>query len=343
MRREGLRWYTTVLLAAVCLAWSAPRASAEVGPAAWLDQGPLELELAGDTRTVHDPVIIESGGRFYLFSTGIGVPIRVSDDLVSWQTAGIAILGRPAWIREHLLGVRDMWAPDISYYNGLYHLYYSVSRFGRNVSAIGLATNAVLDPTNPDYEWIDHGMVVATHGVEDYNAIDPNVIVTPQGEVWLAYGSFWGGIKMRRIEPTTGMLHEGDQTLYSLATRPEPPHAVEAPFVIWRDGFYYLFVSFDSCCRGVDSTYNIRVGRSEVVTGPYVDRDGVALLDGGGSLLVAPSERWPGSGHNAVIEVGGRHLLVYHGYDAEYEGAATLRIEVLGWDEEGWPFSVNGP
>jgi len=304
---------------------------------------PHELELTGAFRTVHDPVIMEADGRFYLFSTGIGVPVRRSDDLLHWETAGIAILGRPSWMRQHLLGVHDMWAPDISHFNGRYHLYYSASRFGRNVSAIGLATNSVLDPDDPHYQWVDHGIVIATHGVEDFNAIDPNIVVTPEGEVWMSFGSFWSGIMMRRIDPATGMLSDVDATLYHLATRPSPPHAVEAPFILHRDGFYYLFVSFDSCCRGTDSTYNIRVGRAEAVTGPYLDRDGIPMLDGGGTLLVGPSERWPGSGHNAIIEHGGQHLLVYHGYDASYGGAATLRIEVLGWDERGWPVSVNGP
>jgi arabinan endo-1,5-alpha-L-arabinosidase len=305
--------------------------------------GPVELELGGSIRQARDPVVAEHDGRYYLFTTGNGIPIRVSDDLLEWKPSGLVFFGLPAWAREHVPGATAIWAPDISHFGGRYHLYFSVSTFGSNVSAIGLATNPTLDPDDPAYAWTDHGIVVASRASGDWNAIDPNIVVTPEGEVWMAFGSFWSGIKMVRIDPETGMRSAEDPTLHAIASRPAHPRAVEAPFVIHRDGRYYLFVSFDHCCRGVESDYNIRVGRADAVTGPYVDRDGTPMLAGGGTLVVAPSERWPGSGHNAILRTGDRDLLVYHGYDASFGGSATLRIEVLGWDDEGWPVSVNGP
>jgi arabinan endo-1,5-alpha-L-arabinosidase len=306
---------------------------------------PVELELSGSLRQARDPVVAEHDGRYYLFTTGNGIPIRTSDDLQHWQPSGLVFFGLPAWAREHVPGAQAIWAPDISFFGGRYHLYFSVSTFGSNTSAIGLATNPTLDPDDPDYAWTDHGIVIASEASDDWNAIDPNIVVTPEGEVWMAFGSFWSGIKMLRIDPATGMPSAADpkRDLLAIASRPLRPHAIEAPFIVHRHGAYYLFVSFDQCCRGVESDYNIRVGRADAVTGPYVDRDGTPMLEGGGTLVVAPSERWPGAGHNAVLHTGGRDLLVYHGYDASFGGSATLRIEVIDWDDEGWPVSVNGP
>lgn len=303
--------------------------------------GPQVLELSGSIRQVHDPVIAEENGQYYLYATGTGIPIRCSDDLRNWKLCGLVFLRLPAWAREYVPGATSIWAPDISFFNGKYHLYYSVSTFGSNVSAIGLATNTTLDMDSPDYEWVDEGVVIASQAEDDWNAIDPNIVIDADNNVWLAFGSFWSGIKMRRIDPSTGKLSAEDETLYALARRPEHPHAVEAPFIIHKDGYYYLFVSFDQCCRGAESTYNIRVGRSPDVTGPYVDRDGTPMLEGGGTLVVPRTERWPGSGHNAIFSGDEGHMLVYHAYDAEFGGTPTLRIEQLDWDEEGWPVAPS--
>lgn len=297
-----------------------------------------QLPLSGAIHDVHDPVIAKEGGTFYLFSTGRGGPIRCSDDLIHWRHCGQVFFGLPRWARQQVPGVTNVWAPDISYFNGRWHLYYSLSTFGSNVSAIGLATNSTLDPQSPDYAWIDEGLVIASQATDSWNAIDPNIIIDTRGRVWLAFGSHWDGIKLRRIDAGTGKLDADDLTLYALASRPEHPRAVEAPFIVHRAGYYYLFVSFDACCQGVNSTYNIRVGRALEVTGPYIDRDGVALLEGGGTLILESSERWRGPGHNAVLQIGGDWLLVYHAYDAELRGVPTLRIEELFWDEEGWPY-----
>jgi arabinan endo-1,5-alpha-L-arabinosidase len=293
------------------------------------------LPLTGSTGA-HDPVIAVEDGHYYLFTTGPGINVSCSDDLLDWSLCSAIFFSKPAWFRELVPGSGPLWAPDISYFNGRYHLYYSVSTFGSNRSAIGLATASTLDPNDPEQLWEDRGPVVASVPDDDWNAIDPNLVIDEHGQTWLAFGSFWSGIKMRRIDPDTGLLDLDDRTLYALAERPRPG-AVEAPFIIRHSDHYILFVSFDQCCQGADSSYNIRVGRSEEVTGPYVDRDGVPMLEGGGTLILAGESRWRGPGHNAVIDTEEGTMLVYHSYDAEFGGYATLRIEPIRWDDEGWP------
>jgi arabinan endo-1,5-alpha-L-arabinosidase len=300
---------------------------------------PMPLELTGAIRRVHDPVIMKDEDTYYVFCTGSGIPVRKSTDLIDWKIAfpAIVLSATPAWAREMIPGQNDIWAPDISYYNGKYHLYYAVSTFGKNRSVIGLATNTTLNSKTDGYKWVDEGLILESVEADNYNCIDPNLIVDVDGIPWLAFGSFWSGIKMRRLDYETGKLSDEDQTLYSLARRTVNYGAVEAPFIIRKGDFYYLFVSFDFCCRGADSTYYVAVGRSENITGPYVDRDGVEMLDGGGTQVTFPTERWRGPGHNAVLQENGVEYIVYHAYDAENQGVPTLRIDLLVWDADGWP------
>lgn len=300
-------------------------------------------EPAGDVRNVHDPAIIEEAGHFYLFSTRAGISIRCSEDLVRWRLCGDVFGHLPQWAVEDVPGLRGLWAPDISYFNGRYHLYYSASTFGSNRSAIGLVTNLTLDPSSENYAWKDQGKVIGSTRSDDWNAIDPNLVMDEAGQPWLSFGSFWGGIKLRRIDLATGKLSTQDETLYALASRPrskEEPGAVEAPFIVRRGGFYYLFISFDFCCRGAKSTYHVRVGRSRRVTGPYVDRSGQSLTEGGGTLVLKGEGRWAGPGHCAVLRTKGGDKLVYHAYDTEWRGTPTLRISDIVWDQEGWPAVV---
>ncbi len=301
------------------------------------------LELTGTLKQVHDPVIAKDGDRYYLFSTGNGIAARRSDDMQHWQnTFPTNVFQRvPDWALEMVPGATNMWAPDISYYNDRFHLYYSVSTFGSNRSVIGLVTNATLDRENDAFEWVDHGLVVESQRGGDYNAIDANLVLDEDGVPWLSFGSFWSGIKMRRLDYATGKPSSEDETLYSLATREVNSRSVEAPFIIRRGDYYYLFVSFDFCCRGIDSTYRVMVGRSEAVTGPYVDRDDVPMMDGGGTQVTFPTERWRGPGHNAIYSEDGVDYIVYHAYDAESQGAPTLRIDILEWDADGWPSIMN--
>jgi arabinan endo-1,5-alpha-L-arabinosidase len=297
-------------------------------------------EPTGDIRNVHDPTVIEEAGRFYLFSTRAGLSVRCSDDLVRWRLCGDVFGHLPKWAVDEVPGLRGLWAPDISYFNGRYHLYYSVSTFGSNHSVIGLATNRTLDPSSENYAWKDEGKVISSTRSDDWNAIDPNLALDEAGQPWLSFGSFWGGIKLRKIDPATGKPSPQDETLYALASRPrskELPGAIEAPAIVRRNNYYYLFVSFDFCCRGIKSTYNIRVGRSRRITGPYADRSGRLLMEGGGTLLLEGVGRWAGPGHCAVLQTKGGDKLVYHAYDAEWRGTPTLRISNLFWDAEGWP------
>jgi arabinan endo-1,5-alpha-L-arabinosidase len=302
------------------------------------------LELTGNITPVHDPVIIKAEDTYYVFCTGSTIPIRRSTDLLRWNLSfpPVALIEIPEWARKLIPGQSDIWAPDISYYNNKFHLYYAVSTFGSNTSVIGLATNTTLDREDEDYEWVDEGIVISSTAGSNYNCIDPNLIMDADGVPWLAFGSFWTGIKMRRLDFATGKLSDEDDTLYSLAQRPDPPDAIEAPFIIRKDDFYYLFVSFDFCCQGAASTYHVMVGRSEAVTGPYVDRDGVEMLKGGGTQVTFPTDRWKGPGHNAILQDNGVDYIVYHAYDAEHSGAPTLRINPLTWDADGWP-SINAP
>jgi len=285
---------------------------------------------------VHDPSMIKEGGTYYVFSTGGGLAITSSTNLRTWSYVGTVFDTIPTWVSDAVGPLTDLWAPDISYWHGLYHLYYAGSQFGTNTSVIGLATNVTLDPSSPRYHWIDRGLVLESTPADDWNAIDPNLTIDAHGTPWLDFGSFWTGIKLRRLDPATGKLDTHAGTLYSLAYRPGS-NAIEAPFIIYRKPYYYLFTSFDFCCRGAASTYNIRVGRSRAVTGPYSDRAGQPMSAGGGTLLLAGKGRYRGPGGESIALDGGRFLLVHHYYDAKDNGTSKLQINPLRWSKDGWP------
>ena len=187
---------------------------------------PELLTCEGDIERVHDPAIIKEKDTYYVFCTGRrpgggNIPIRTSKDLHKWTLSGAVFDKLPEWCRKEVPAAGAAWAPDISFYNGKFHLYYAVSTFGRNASAIGLATNVTLDPASPHYKWEDEGMVVrSTPGVDDFNTIDANLVVEDSHNVWLNWGSFWGGIKMRKLDPATGKFSGTGGPLYSLCARP---------------------------------------------------------------------------------------------------------------------------
>lgn len=325
-------------LACATLAQSAPRAA-------------LNARLAGDIAPVHDPVIIREGDRFHVFSTGIGeggqgiVSSRASRDLVTWRREAPPFDRLPAWVATAVPGATNMWAPDISRVGGRYRLYYAVSTFGSNRSAVGLATNTTLDPAAPGYRWRDEGPVVMSTPADDYNAIDPAFVADAQGRQWLALGSFWTGLKLFRLDPATGrLLHPGEHPLV-LAHRPVPagaPSIVEAPFIFARGGWYWLLASYDYCCKGVNSTYYTVVARSRTVEGPYRGKDGSSMLAGGGTILLRADprekQRYRGPGHPGHFrDADGTDYVVYHAYDRDHGGAPTLRIAPLRWGADGWP------
>jgi arabinan endo-1,5-alpha-L-arabinosidase len=328
-----------------------------VAPAPW-GQQPRALALNGDYPFTHDPSIAVENGTYYVFATGRApdggqFAVRCSRNLTDWKLCGHVFAGIPAWIRESSPRTKELWAPDISYFHGLYHLYYAYSVFGANTSGIALATNRTLDPTSPLYAWKDEGLVLKSTEADDFNAIDPNIVLDESGQPWLSFGSFWSGIKMRRIDAATGKLDASDPTLYALARRKQPDNAdppkpglppdweaIEAPFIVRNGGFYYLFVSFDLCCRGIHSNYRIMVGRSKEVTGPYVDANGRPMLDGGATQLLAGNARWLGPGGESILQKDGGDIMVFHAYDAQ-TGKPALQISTITWSG-GWPHVALG-
>jgi len=304
------------------------------------------LVLSGDFLPVHDPCIIKAGDTYHLFCTGHQsakpslIPWRTSTDLVNWTSHGAVFDAIPEWAAQAVPGTRGLWAPDISLYEGRYRLYYAVSTFGSNHSVIGLVTSATLDTSAKDFGWRDEGLVIRSDRPDDFNAIDANHFVDRDGKHWLCFGSFWGGIKLVPLDAATGKPAPGDKRIYSLASRPVPkgaPAALEAPFLIERNGFYYLFVAFDYCCRGVASSYYVVVGRARNILGPYVGPDGKSMMDGYGALVVQGNRRYRGPGHPAVLRDPKRDYLVYHAYDTEQEGKPALRISPIVWTGDGWP------
>ncbi len=284
----------------------------------------------------HDPSMIKQGRTYYLFATGGTIQIRRSTNLVSWELAGTVFDTIPDWITTAVGNIPDLWAPDISYFNGKYHLYYAGSHFGTNNSVIGLATNTTLDRTSRDYHWVDEGLVIESLPASDnWNAIDPNLSFDTAGVPWLAWGSFWSGIKMRRLDLNTGKLSTVDQTLYALASR--GGGAIEAAAILAHDGYYYLFVSFDRCCAGANSTYRIMVGRATTITGPYLDSTGKPMMEGGGDQLLAGYDNVRGPGGQSVYFDGKTTWLVHHYYDALANGAIKLQIRKLTWTNDHWP------
>lgn len=306
---------------------------------------PLNPKLSGDLYPVHDPCIIKAQDTFYLFCTTpradapAQLPWYRSKDLLHWERGGHALAQLPAWAKEEIPKTETCWAPDISFFDGQYYLYYACSTFGSNRSVIGLATNQTLDPAAAEFGWQDRGLVLKSNTGDDFNALDPNRVIDLQGKHWLAFGSFWTGLKMVQIDPHSGMPL-ADAKHFDVARRPKAPDAIEGVFIIQRAGNYYLFASFDFCCRGADSSYYTVVGRSKDVTGPYVDKSGKPMMEGGGTLVLAagPGEdRWRGPGHVAIVRDAGKDYIVYHAYDARHDGRPTLRIAPLGWTEDNWP------
>lgn len=284
---------------------------------------------------VHDPsTIVKCNDEYWFFATGNGIASWHSKDLMNWQSGPRVFTNIPAWRTTAVPGNRGhLWAPDVIHRTNGYFLYYSVSTFGRNVSAIGLATNATLDPGDANFGWKDGGLVVQSTAQDDFNTIDPAVTADGRGSLWLAFGSFWSGIKLIQLDPVTGKRLAPDSPIYSLAHY----SSIEAAYIYPRDGSYFLFVNWGMCCRGANSTYNIRVGRSDKITGPYLDKDGKDLLLGGGTLVLGTTQPFIGPGHAGIVSEGGTNWLSCHFYDGTRRGASMLAIRPIHWDSRGWP------
>ena len=317
------RWAGALLAAAlitVCL--GAPGRPARA--AAYPDPG----RVTGDIG-VHDPSMIKRPDGGYLVAyTADDIGLKYSPDRTAFHNTGAAFPGGAPWTYGYTNGGHSLWAPDLSYHNGQYYMYYAASTFGSNHSAIFLATSPSGDPGS----WTNRGLVISSQSSDDYNAIDPNLTVDAQGRWWLAFGSFWSGIKLIAIDPATGM--RADNAIRSIAGRGGGP--IEAPFIFRHGGYYYLYVSFDYCCRGASSTYRIMVGRATSITGPYYDRNGVAMTSGGGTELLASHGGIHGPGGEGVFADTDHDILDYHYYADD--GSPLLGINWLGYDSAGWPY-----
>jgi arabinan endo-1,5-alpha-L-arabinosidase len=290
---------------------------------------------------VHDPsAIIKCGHKYWLFFTGPGVASYYSKDLLQWERGPSVFTNAPAWAAQAVPANRWMyyWAPDVIHLGKRYLLYYAVSSFGKNRSAIGLATSPTLNPNNSKYKWTDQGIVIQSTNTDNFNTIDPAASVDEQGHLWLAFGSFWGGIKLIQLDPDTGKRMATNSPMYSLAFN----DSIEASYIHRHGDFYYLFVNWGICCRGVNSTYEIRVGRSRTITGPYLDKTGTDMMAEGGSPFLKTDGSFIGPGQTGIFSESGRDWLSCHFYDGTQLGRPTLAILPLQWNKDGWP-EVNLP
>lgn len=323
----------------------------------------ISLQMQAQNVIIHDPVMAVENGKYYLFATGMGVQILSSTDMKDWQKEGSVFGKAPEWAVNSVPGYRGhTWAPDIQKVGDNWWLFYSCSSFGKNTSAIGLAVNKTLDKNDPSYQWIDKGVVVRSNGKStNWNAIDPNLIIDKKGKKWLCWGSFWDGIQLAQLNikknldalpfdkekikgtpKTIARRHATNKNLSKedLALADEAPdagpNAIEAPFIVYRDGYYYLFASWDYCCKGPRSTYKTVVGRSKDIRGPYVDRSGKDMADGGGDIIMQADSLYYGIGHCGVYEVNDQWYIIAHGYDRSDFGASKLVIRRLSFDDQGW-------
>ena len=310
-----------------------------------------------------------AGGTYYLLSTGNGLQWATSKDRRQWVVQPTPFIEEiPAWTRDSVPGfTQHVWAPDIIRWHDRWLLAYSCSTFGKNTSAIGL-----MSADRIDGQWQDEGCLVCSKEKRDnWNAIDPAFVIDDQDRLWLAWGSFWDGIQLAQVvcekkEAASTDSHAAHRTIqpytFSLATSnlktiarryrpgdpaaPENPtskfagrNAIEAPFILKHGGWYYLFVSWDYCCRGAKSNYRVAVGRSKTVDGLYLDRDGKAMTDGGGTLfLEGDKQEFEAAGHCAAYDLpSGGTIFICHGYSTRLNGTSILIQQEIGWTADGWP------
>jgi arabinan endo-1,5-alpha-L-arabinosidase len=308
------------------------------------------VNLASNASPIHDPAMIKMDDTYYVYSSSALGSFYTSPDMRNWTFAEDIFEEIPSWLSEAIPGADHIGAPDISYYDGRYVLFYQSHQSDTCNAATGLATNQSLNPEDIDYKWTDHGLVLRSKpfvegidvlcggGDSIYNAIDAHLFQDNDGTPWLAFGSTIGGIKIVELDPVT-LKPPADAEFITLAQRfllQEDP-IIEAPYIIYRHGFYYLFISYNHCCRGENTRYQVRVGRSEKVTGPYYDREGWPLYWEGGTLIIDKDGFLVGTGHSNVFSEGGVDWLVHHAKDSRQGYKPLLNIRKIEWDEQHWP------
>jgi arabinan endo-1,5-alpha-L-arabinosidase len=279
----------------------------------------LVLALALDGQPgIHDPsTVVRCNGKFYTYGTG-GSSL-VSDDGWSWKR------GAPL--------PRRGLAPDVIHIGDRYYLYIAANIGAQPKAAINMIWNKTLDQDSPDYKWEEGGVVASSDGVEDCNAIDPGVFLDPNdGRLWLVYGSYFGYIRLVELDPKTGKRRNPNDQPRNLAIN------CEASDMMYHDGWYYLLATHGSCCRGADSGYNIRVGRAKKVTGPFLDSEGIDMIQGGGKLFLGSGGRVIGPGHFGLLDLGDgvQKFSAHYEADLDKGGASVLDIRPLQW-KDGWP------
>ena len=331
-------------LTATLLLLSSMTAEAQDGPRRMRHR---RMAFATDTVMTHDPVMARERDMYYLFSTGMGVQWATSKDRKTWVVQGTPFIEKiPAWTRDSVPGFEShVWAPDVIRWHNRWWLAYSCSTFGKNTSAIGLMSSHSLGG-----EWKDEGCLVASREHRDnWNAIDPCFIIDDNDTPWLTWGSFWDGIQLARLDTTMHLASK--PVTIARRYRPGDPNAaenptskfagtnaIEAPFILKHGGYYYLFVSWDYCCRGAKSNYRVAVGRSKTVDGPYLDRTGKPMAEGGGTLfLEGDKQEYEAAGHCAAYDMDGQTIFICHGYSTTMNGAALLIQRPVKWTADGWP------
>lgn len=281
--------------------------------------------MSGDTFS-HDPTLYEENGIWYQYFTADWIGSKRSSDGRNWRDTGRVLSGEFAWWRNYVPDWEpaNVWAPEIDRYGDRVWMWYSISTFGSRVSAIGLLSAS----SAAEGDWRDEGVAMSSNNSNNYNAIDADLAVDEYGDPWMTFGSWNSGIKLTRLNPLT-MKPVGQ--LYSIASK---GGGIEAPDVIYRQGYYYLFVSIGKCCEGVNSTYRIVYGRSEKITGPYLDKNGVDMMNGGGSLLDGGNDVWVGPGGQDILNT---NVIIRHAYPTSENPWAAVLISTLNWDSAGWP------
>lgn len=286
---------------------------------------------------VHDPVMIKEKDTYYIYTTGMGVNFQTSRDMKIWERGGnvFQVNQMPAWHKNFIPDQNGhLWAPDIHYRDGKYHLYYSVSAWMNFNSSIGYATNITLNPDDPAYKWVDEGCVIShRNGGDGVNVIDPNVFTDKDGKVWLLYGSYQAGLRLVELDRQTGKLkNEANPELTVLTTS-----LGEGVFLLYSKGYYYIFASRGRCCAGVESTYQVVMGRSKDIKGHYLTKDDKSWVDNDYTLLLEGDYEQPGKGHNGFFTENGITYIVYHAYTRSAQGTSLLTIQPVYEGEDGWP------
>ena len=303
------------------------------------------------TYFLHDPsTLIKSGSSYFIYGDGQGISGVTSTDLRNWAAVSPVFSGNPpAWTTNAVSGFTGyFWAPDIAYFNGRYNLYYACSSWGTINSAIGLVTSPSL--TSP--VWTDQGKVIQSNAggqvttntdLTAYNCIDPAIMVDTNGSVWMSFGSYSDGILIMQLDPATGKRITPNSPIYRVSNNGRTffSNTEEASYLYQHGGYYYLFVNFGGCCAGVNSTYNIRVGRSTNVAGPYFDHAGINMTNGGGTMFLESNARYIGPGHAAIMNDNGTNWFTFHYYDGNNGGAATVGLMQLNWTADSWPTLTN--